>query len=79
MNNDRKKDQDEAGNNSSQKTNVAEPNRSGQGKQAQGEPSRGKQFEGGREGSSGKRGSDQSKDKQTTKVSGDDTNADEKE
>ena len=49
VNNDRKKDQDEAGNNSSQKTNVGEPNRSGQGKQTQGESSRGKQFEGGRE------------------------------
>ena len=79
MNNDRKRDQDEAGNNSSQKTPVGEPNRSGRGKQAQGEPSKGKQFEGGREGSSGKRGTDQSKGKRTTNVSGDDANADEKE
>ncbi len=79
MNNDRKKDPDEAGNNSSKNTPVGEPNPSGERKQAQGEPSKGKQFEGGREGSSGKRRADQSKDKRATNVSGDDANTDEKE
>ena len=47
MNNERKKDQkdqDETGNTSSQKAPGGEPNRPGQGKQTQGEPSKGKQF-----------------------------------
>jgi len=77
VNNDRKKDQDEAGNTSSQKTPVGEPNRPGQ---TQGEPSKGKQFEGGREGSSGERGVGQSKEKKTTNVDADDdSNSDDKE
>ena len=76
--NNRKQNQDEAGNNSSLETPVGESNRSEQGKQAQGKTSKGKQFEGGREGSSGRRGAAQSKDKRTTNVS-DDANVDEKE
>jgi hypothetical protein len=48
--NDRKKNQDETENENKKKTMGGE-NRPGQAKQTQGEASRGKQFEGGREGS----------------------------
>ena len=75
MNNDRKKDQDEADNESTQNAPVVEPNPSGEGRQTQGAPSHGKQFEGGREikGPSGERGVGRSQDKRTTNVETDDT------
>lgn len=50
MVNDRKKNQDETENENKKKPMGGE-NRPGQAKQTQGEASRGKQFEGGREGS----------------------------